>query len=277
MYLIRDIILIALLIVLGAAAFVYFGAFNIAADVPHWPVVYHLLEAARQRSIEVHAEDIPVPKLDDPNMVAEGANHYDAMCAGCHLAPGAQDTEIRRGLYPQPPKLAEARGLPPAEAFWAIKHGIKLTAMPAWGNTHDNEAIWNIVAFLQKLPGMTADDYQKLTNAAGSTNNHEAHEHEHGHEHKADEQKTAEQKTAEQKAIDHDEHPADHEHGHEGHEHGHEPKANEQKPVEPKPTNHDDHPATKDEHGQEKKAEDEKQGGGAPKTDPVSTDRLQAR
>jgi mono/diheme cytochrome c family protein len=220
MYLIRDIILILVLAVLGIAAFVYFGAFNIAADVPHWPVVYRLLEAARQRSIEVHAEDIPVPKLDDPNMVAEGANHYDAMCAGCHLAPGAQDTEIRRGLYPQPPKLAEARGLPPAEAFWAIKHGIKLTAMPAWGNTHDNEAIWNIVAFLQKLPTMTADDYQKLTNASGMPDHHE--DHEHMHEHAADEQKSADQK-----AANHDEHPANH-------EHSHEPKPQEEKKDEKK-------------------------------------------
>jgi mono/diheme cytochrome c family protein len=250
MYLIRDIILIGLFLILGTAAFVYFGAFSIAADVPHWPVVYRLLEAARQRSIEVHAEDIRVPPLDDPNMIAEGANHYDAMCAGCHLAPGAQDTEIRRGLYPQPPKLAEAHGLQPAEEFWAIKHGIKLTAMPAWGGTHDNESIWNIVAFLQKLPGMSADDYQKLTNANGMPN----HDHEHAHEHPADEQKPAEQK-----AANHDEHPADH--GHEGHDHSRAPKADDQKPAEPKPANHDEH-SGKDDHGQEKKAEDEKQGGG---------------
>jgi mono/diheme cytochrome c family protein len=179
MYLIRDILLIFVLAVGGTAALVYFGVFDVSADVPHSPAVYQLLESVRQRSIEVHSARIVVPPLDDEKMVAEGAEHYDAMCTGCHLAPGVADTELRRGLYPQPPKLAEARGLPPAQAFWAIKHGIKLTAMPAWGTTHDNAAIWNIVAFLQKLPDLTPEQYQALTAAAG--HDHEGHEHSHEH------------------------------------------------------------------------------------------------
>jgi mono/diheme cytochrome c family protein len=207
MYLIRDILLIFVLAVGGTAALVYFGAFDVSADVPHSPVIYKLLESARQRSIEVRSADIAVPPLDDEKMVAEGAEHYDAMCTGCHLAPGAPDTELRRGLYPQPPKLAEVRGLPPARAFWAIKHGIKLTAMPAWGTTHDNAAIWNIVAFLQKLPDLTPEQYQALTAAAG--HDHEGHEH--GHEHAADHEHDA---TGDD-AHDHDAPAADHEqHGH---------------------------------------------------------------
>ena len=27
-----------------------------------------------------------------------------------------------------------------------------MTGMPAWGLTHNNEILWDIVAFLQKLP-----------------------------------------------------------------------------------------------------------------------------
>jgi len=171
-------LLILVLAVGGVAAFVYFGAFDVSADVPHSPAVYKLLESVRQRSIEVHSADIVVPPLVDEKMVAEGAEHYDAMCAGCHLAPGASDTELRRGLYPQPPKLAEVRGLPPARAFWAIKHGIKLTAMPAWGASHDDASIWHIVAFLQKLPHMSADEYRQLTAAPGG-HDHEHHDHSH--------------------------------------------------------------------------------------------------
>src|SRR5262249_48098 len=141
MYLIRDILLIFVLVVAGAAAIVWFGAYDVGADVPHSPLVYKLLDEARDRSIEVRSAEIAVPPLDDPKMIAKGAEHYDAMCTGCHLAPGMDDTELRRGLYPQPPKLAEVRDLTPAQAFWTIKHGIKLTAMPAWGATHDNESI----------------------------------------------------------------------------------------------------------------------------------------
>ena len=34
--------------------------------------------------------------------------------------------------------------------------------MPAWGLTHDDETIWNIVAFLQKLPRLDAKGYRAL-------------------------------------------------------------------------------------------------------------------
>lgn len=216
MYLIRDILLIFVLAVAGTAAFVWFGGVEIGADVPHSEAVYNLLQATRQRSIEVKSADIAPPPLDDAKMVAEGAEHYDAMCSGCHLAPGMADTELRRGLYPQPPKLAEAR-VPPAQAFWAIKHGIKLTAMPAWGTTHDNAAIWNIVAFLQKLPGMTPEQYHEMTAGAA----HGGHDHE--HDHAAGNDPGAEQGQGDHAhgAADdgeqhaHDEHPpADHDHGH---------------------------------------------------------------
>jgi mono/diheme cytochrome c family protein len=50
----------------------------------------------------------------------------------------------------------------PKVAFWAIKHGIKMSAMPAWGSTHDNATIWSMVAFLQKLPALNATQYNEI-------------------------------------------------------------------------------------------------------------------
>ena len=35
--------------------------------------------------------------------------------------------------------------------------------MPAWGPTHDDQRIWAMVAFLQKLPDLTPEQYQILT------------------------------------------------------------------------------------------------------------------
>jgi hypothetical protein len=54
----------------------------------------------------------------------------------------------------------------PAEAFWIIKNGIMLTSMPAWGVTHPDEKIWDIVAFLKKLPEMRPEEYSKLASEA---------------------------------------------------------------------------------------------------------------
>jgi ketosteroid isomerase-like protein/cytochrome c553 len=177
MNLIKALLLLLFVGVIGAAAFVYFGIFDAAADVPHSPLVYQLMEVTRQRSIAVRAKDIPVPLLDDPKLIADGAEHYSAMCTGCHLAPGMTDSEIRPGLYPQPPNLSQRIDATPAEMFWAIKHGIKMSAMPAWGTSHDNQAIWGIVAFLQKMPDMTPEQYKALTQSSGG--GEEGHHHHH--------------------------------------------------------------------------------------------------
>ena len=92
----RALLLLLALGFLGAAACVYFGVFNVAADEPHGQMLRQLLETVRQRSVMARANGIPIPPLDDPALVAEGAEHYGGMCSGCHLAPGVTDSEIQR-------------------------------------------------------------------------------------------------------------------------------------------------------------------------------------
>jgi len=147
---------------LGVGVFVWSGIYNPGADSPHWKITYMLMQAAREQAIERHASGITLPgNLNDPQLFLKGAGQYAAMCTNCHLAPGMRDSELRSGLYPQPPNLSTVT-VDAREAFWAIKHGIKMSAMPAWGKSHDDETIWSMVAFLQKLPGMTSDQYKKV-------------------------------------------------------------------------------------------------------------------
>ena len=145
----------------GAAVFIGSGRYDIGADAPHTRPVFALMQALRERSIRAHAAALTVPDLTDPQLVLKGAGQYAAMCTGCHLKPGAKDSEIRPGLYPQPPNLSQVR-VDPKAAFWVIKHGIKMSAMPAWGGSHDDATIWSMVAFLQKLPGMTPAQYEDI-------------------------------------------------------------------------------------------------------------------
>jgi mono/diheme cytochrome c family protein len=147
--------------IVGIGAFVYSGIYNIGADDHHTRPVYALMRTLRERSIESRAKDLRVPNLDDPQLILKGAGQYAAMCTGCHLAPGMADSEIRPGLYPQPPELSKFRSYP-REAFWVIKHGIKMSAMPAWGSSHDDATIWSMVAFLQKLPDLSPGQYKDI-------------------------------------------------------------------------------------------------------------------
>jgi hypothetical protein len=147
---------------IGAGAFVYSGLYNIGADVHHTKPVFAVLQVLRDRSIHLRSAELTVPNLDDPQLILKGAGQYAAMCTGCHLSPGVDDSELRAGMYPQPPNLSKVH-VDPKDAFWVIKHGIKMSAMPAWGMAgHDDPTIWSMVAFLEKLPGMTPTEYKAI-------------------------------------------------------------------------------------------------------------------
>lgn len=88
------------------------------------------------------------------------------MCSTCHLGPGVERSELSQGLYPQAPELAKAQDLSAAEQFWVIKHGLKLSATPAWGKTHADPLIWDMVAFVRRLPGMSPAEYKRLVASA---------------------------------------------------------------------------------------------------------------
>jgi mono/diheme cytochrome c family protein len=151
-------------IAIGGVGFVCSGVYNIGADDHHTKIVSAIIQQLRERSIAVRARAIDPPNLEDPTRIGAGAERYAALCVGCHLAPGLTKSEIRTGLYPHPPNLAQEETRDAPRAFWAVKHGIKMSAMPAWGKTLDDAAVWDLVAFLRQMPSMSPETYQRLSN-----------------------------------------------------------------------------------------------------------------
>jgi mono/diheme cytochrome c family protein/ketosteroid isomerase-like protein len=167
MKILRLGLLAGVLVLIGAAAFIYLGIFAPGADEPHSALVHRILQVSRDRAIAVRADDLKVPNLSDAAVIRQGAGNYAVMCSGCHLAPGMPATELSKGLYPAPPALASALDLDPAEAFWVIKHGIKMSAMPAWGKSMGDSYIWGLVAFLKAMPVMTPAEYRERVATSG--------------------------------------------------------------------------------------------------------------
>ncbi len=161
------------------------GAYNIAATDKHWEITEKAIEWARESSIRTHAEKLEVPPLDDESLLITGAKHYDAMCTECHLSPGQNQTEMAMGLYPQATVFYEREPINDKtdklehakKYFWVIKNGIKMSAMPAWGPSHDDDDIWAMTAFVQKLSAMTSEQYTELVNSS------DGHGHDHGDHH----------------------------------------------------------------------------------------------
>ncbi|HEX7324130.1 MAG TPA: cytochrome c [Rhodanobacteraceae bacterium] len=155
------VVAVLIAIAIGFGIYAWSGAYNIGADAHHTRPVFALMTLVRDRSLNAHAAGIKVPNLDDRQLILKGAGQYAAMCTQCHLRPGVENSEQREGMYPLPPNLSQARFTPQRE-FWAIKHGIKMSGMPAWGVNHDDPTIWSMVAFLQKLPDMTPAQYKAI-------------------------------------------------------------------------------------------------------------------
>jgi hypothetical protein len=175
---IRIIILLMVIVIVAGAVFVWSGRYNVSADSKHWAVTEWVLETVRERSIETASEGIRVPEnFSDDSYYKQGAGNYQAMCSECHLAPGKSNTELRMGLYPLPPDLTKTALEDPAETFWIVKHGLKMTGMPAWGASHADEDIWHMAAFVHKLRGMDAATYQALVDQYGGSHSHAGGSH----------------------------------------------------------------------------------------------------
>lgn len=153
----------AALSVVGAVAFVYSGAFNVGANDPHWVATYWIMEKARVRSIQTHAAGLVPPSGYDQEAKIQGAvGHFSDHCATCHGGPGVNRAALAEGMYPQPPDLQDvASRYTPGQLFWILKNGIKMSGMPSMADDGD-ELLWNTVAFLQRLPGMTDEQYNEL-------------------------------------------------------------------------------------------------------------------
>ena len=156
--------------VAGILIVVTSGIVNVGADQGHSPIVYNLLETARNRSIANASKDIIVPDLEQVDMISSGGADYKDMCAGCHLSPGVEQTDLSQGLYPKPPNFTDTDVVAryatkdgAQQGFWAIKHGIMASGMPAWGATHDDDRMWAMVAFIRSLPELDKSQYTMLT------------------------------------------------------------------------------------------------------------------
>ncbi|HEV2596533.1 MAG TPA: cytochrome c [Sphingomicrobium sp.] len=101
----------------------------------------------------------PVP-LTPANLIA-GITLYGEHCAICHgTASGASSASpVAKGLYPAPPQFADegVEDDPEGVSYWKIKHGIRLTGMPAWGSALNDQQIWTLALFLKHMDKLPPD------------------------------------------------------------------------------------------------------------------------
>ena len=150
---------------IGALGFLVMvsGVIPIKASSGHWAITKWVLEFSMARSISTHSLGVEVPSLADPALVVKGAAHYETTCRPCHGAPDLRHPRVAAAMTPRPPYLApEISKWSSAELFSIVKHGVKLTGMPAWPSPHRDDEVWAMVAFLQRLPQLDLAEYERL-------------------------------------------------------------------------------------------------------------------
>jgi mono/diheme cytochrome c family protein len=172
---------IIVLIGLGVAIFLYAwsGIYNIAATEPHWGITSSFIRMLRNRSIAEHSDDIQVPNMNDEKLKEAGLPNYHETCRLCHGAPAQPPAELAEGLYPPPPSMTSGdiqEALNDVVIYWIVKHGIKLTGMPAFGPTHDENELWGLVTIAKEIPRISPEQYRQLVKSTNSGG-----EREHGH------------------------------------------------------------------------------------------------
>lgn len=139
---------------------VYTGSYNVAASEDHRPFVRWMFTTNMHNAVSSGAAEITAPETFTDADVREGGSNYKSMCQHCHGGPGEKKSEWAKGMLPQPPHLPDvAAEWEVNEVFWLVKHGIKMTGMPSFGATHGDETLWNVAAFVKRLPGMTSETY----------------------------------------------------------------------------------------------------------------------
>ena len=151
--------LIAGPVALAACGFLYLrmGYAPVATAAPPLPMERTITHMALNARIDKEApKSAPFAASEDD--MKSAAHLYRAHCAVCHGIPGGGKTAIAKGMFPKPPELLVGTGVtddPAGETFWKVANGIRLTGMPAFGQSLSAREMWQIILMLagaDKLP-----------------------------------------------------------------------------------------------------------------------------
>ena len=162
---IRGMIVGAIALAAGVYGYARLGLIDLRADQepPAWED--RIAGSAMDESTERHAlrqKNSLLPT--EPNLLA-GARLYRDKCSDCHGSPVNPTSDYGRSFYPRAPQfMKQAPDMPDHENFYIIKHGVRWTAMPAWGSIMADSEIWQLVLVLnhfEKLPPEVTEELKK--------------------------------------------------------------------------------------------------------------------
>jgi mono/diheme cytochrome c family protein len=122
----------------------------------------------RMMSSAVHASvrrsasgiEVPPPANIDDAIVAGGKLYFNG-CMGCHGEPGKPGED--HSHYPRVPQLPQiGTQYSPAEIHWIVQHGIRHTAMSAYGPFYNDKQLWALAGFVRRIDSLPAGLLERI-------------------------------------------------------------------------------------------------------------------
>jgi mono/diheme cytochrome c family protein len=168
-------VLLTLVVVFGGFYLVMSqGWYPIGADNPPGKMERKYANMAMDAYVDKHMPEGNNPAEANSSNLMEGAMLYEKHCALCHGGGKDRTSPLAHNFSPPVPQILQhIPHDPDAHLFWVVKHGIRMTGMPAWNGVLSDDDIWKTVAFVKhsnNLPPDVQEMWQQAAHGPSTTN-----------------------------------------------------------------------------------------------------------
>ncbi len=156
---VAGVIVGIVLIAIAVYCYFRFGYAPVATAASPIPFEKTLAHLGLDASINKYAPKTAPFQATEADL-QNGAHLYREHCAMCHGVMDGQKTPTGKGMYPAPPLLLKGKGVtddPPGETYWKVDNGIRLTGMPAYGQSLSQKEMWQISLMLAGADKLSPD------------------------------------------------------------------------------------------------------------------------
>lgn len=161
---------VAAIVLLPACAAAYFrlGFADVQADTRPAAWESGVMRNAVRNSVTRRAEGRVAPTAGNDRLVAGGKLYMNG-CAGCHGQLGKPFQEDRSGYPPAPQLPHVGTQYTEPQIYWIVKHGVRMTAMSAYGRFYSEEQLWLIAAFLHNIRSLPPEVQDRILAKSADT------------------------------------------------------------------------------------------------------------
>ncbi|HEY1924107.1 MAG TPA: cytochrome c [Candidatus Acidoferrum sp.] len=121
-----------------------------------------LMRPAVRAAVRRNAANLSTPSTATEQSIIAGGKLYVLGCMGCHGEPGKPYTEDHANFPPVPQLPHVGTQYSEPEIYWIVRHGIRFTAMSAYGPFYKEDQLWSLAAFIHRINTLTPAEIQSI-------------------------------------------------------------------------------------------------------------------